>query len=53
MSHNRMHRAITETINTSTTSRDVRSGVTTSVVEEFAETKVDREVSHSYLKVVK
>ena len=45
MSHNRMHRAITETINTSTTSRDVRTGVTTSVVEEFTETRADRLVS--------
>ena len=45
MSHTRIHRAVIETINTSTTSRDVRSGVTTSVVEEFTETRADRLVS--------
>ena len=45
MAHHRMHTAVIETINTSTTSRDVRTGVTTSVVEEFTETRADRLVS--------
>ena len=45
MSHSAMHIAVIETINTSTTSRDVRTGVTTSVVEEFTETRADRLVS--------
>ena len=45
MPHRAMHTAVIETINTSTTSRDVRTGVTTSVVEEFSETRADRLVS--------
>ena len=37
---------VTPVVNTTTTSRDTRTGVTTSVVEEFAESRNDRIVSN-------
>ena len=39
-----IHSGIPAVITTTTTSREVRTGVTTSVVEEFAETRADRMV---------
>ena len=43
--HGPFNTSIPSVINTSITSREVRTGVTTSVVEEFAETRADRMVS--------
>ena len=40
-------------VNTTTTSRDTRTGVTTSVVEEFAETRNDRIVSTNVAQTVR
>ncbi len=53
MAHRPGHNAITEIINTSTTSRDVRTGVTTSVVEEFTETRADRLVSTNIAQTIR
>ena len=43
--HTPFHNQIETTVNVETTSREVRTGVTTSVVEEFSETRADRVVS--------
>ena len=43
--HGPFNTTIPSVINTTTTSREVRTGVTTSVVEEFAESRADRVVS--------
>ena len=46
MSHHHIY-GLVETITTTQNKRNTRTGVNTSVVEEFAETRVDREVSRS------
>ena len=48
MSHHHIY-GLVETITTTQNKRNTRTGVNTSVVEEFAETRVDREVSRSYV----
>ena len=45
MPHAPFHNQIETIISTSTTSRETRTGVTTSVVEEFSESRADRVVS--------
>ena len=45
MAHNPFHNQISDVINTTVTSQEVRTGVTTSVVEEFSQARNDRLVS--------
>jgi len=45
MTHRRFHNEIADVINTAVTSQETRTGVTTSVVEEFSESRNDRLVS--------
>ena len=45
MAHTQFHQQIETVISTSTTSRETRAGVVTSVVEEFSESRADRVVS--------
>ena len=45
MPHHRGHNRTPNVINTAITSQETRTGVTTSVVEEFSESKADRIVS--------
>ena len=45
MPHHRGHNRAPNVINTAITSQETRTGVTTSVVEEFSETRNDRLVS--------
>jgi hypothetical protein len=44
---------VTPVINTTTTSRETRTGVTTSVVEEFSESRADRVVSTNLAQTVR